>query len=35
MRLVTWNCGMALHRKFEALLGLEPDIAVVCECAEG
>jgi len=25
---------MALHRKFEALTSLEPDIAVVCECAE-
>ena len=33
MRLVTWNCNMALHRKFEALLRLAPDIAVVCECA--
>src|SRR5882757_5148371 len=34
MRFVTWNCGMALHRKFDALLALEPDIAVICECAE-
>lgn len=34
MRLVTWNCNMALHRKFEALQRLEPDIAVICECAE-
>ncbi|MGI9412086.1 MAG: hypothetical protein ACR2PM_00340 [Hyphomicrobiales bacterium] len=34
MRLVAWNCNMALHRKFDALLGLEPDIAVVSECAE-
>lgn len=34
MRLVAWNCNMALHRKFDALLRLEPDIAVVCECAE-
>jgi exodeoxyribonuclease-3 len=25
---------MALHRKFEALLRLQPDIAVICECAE-
>lgn len=34
MRLVTWNCNMALHRKFEALLRLAPDVAVICECAE-
>jgi len=25
---------MALHRKFDALLALNPDIAVICECAE-
>ena len=34
MRLATWNCGMALHRKFEAMLRLKPDIAVICECAD-
>ena len=34
MRLATWNCGMALHRKFDAMLRLQPDIAVICECAE-
>ena len=34
MRLVAWNCNMALHRKFEALLGLKPDIAVISETAE-
>lgn len=34
MRIVTWNCSMALHRKTAPLLALEPDIAVVCECAE-
>jgi len=33
MRLVVWNCNMALHRKLEALLRLGPDIAVVPECA--
>jgi exodeoxyribonuclease III len=33
MRLVTWNCSMALHRKFGAMLSLNPDIAVVSECA--
>jgi hypothetical protein len=25
---------MALHRKFDALLRLQPDIAIICECAE-
>ena len=34
MRLVTWNCCMALHRKFDAVRKLEPDIAIICECAE-
>jgi len=34
MRLAIWNCGMALHRKLDALLRLRPDIAVVCECAQ-
>ena len=34
MRLVTWNCSMALHRKFDALNRLRPDVAVICECAE-
>jgi hypothetical protein len=34
LRIVTWNCNMALHLKFERLLALEPDIAVIQECAE-
>ncbi len=34
MRLIAWNCNMALHRKYEALLSLAPDIAVISECAE-
>lgn len=34
MRLVTWNCNMALHRKFSALMSLQPDIAVIPECAK-
>ena len=34
MRLVAWNCNMALHRKRDALLRLKPDVAVVCECAD-
>jgi exodeoxyribonuclease-3 len=33
MRLVAWNCAMALHRKFAALRALEPDVAVIAECA--
>ena len=34
MRIVAWNCSMALHRKAEALLCLKPDIAIVSECAQ-
>jgi hypothetical protein len=34
MRLVAWNCNMALHRKIDALLSLRPDVAVISECAE-
>jgi exodeoxyribonuclease-3 len=34
MRLVAWNCAMALHRKFEALRALNPDVAIIAECAE-
>lgn len=34
MRLVSWNCNMALDRKFSALLSLRPDIAVIPECAK-
>jgi exodeoxyribonuclease-3 len=34
MRLVAWNCNMALHRKFDALMTLRPDVAVISECAE-
>src|SRR5690349_19493297 len=34
MRIVAWNCNMALDRKAEGLLALRPDIAVICECAE-
>ena len=33
MRLITWNCNMALHRKLEALHSLAPDVAVLSECA--
>jgi exodeoxyribonuclease-3 len=34
MRIVAWNCNMALDRKVEVLLDLAPDVAIVCECAE-
>jgi len=34
MRLVAWNCNMALHRKVDALRALRPDVAVISECAE-
>jgi hypothetical protein len=34
MRIVAWNCNMALDRKIDALLALRPDIAIVSECAE-
>jgi exodeoxyribonuclease III len=34
VRLVAWNCNMALDRKAEGLLALRPDIAVISECAE-
>ena len=33
MRIVTWNCGMALARKAPSFLALTPDIAVVQECS--
>ena len=33
MRLVAWNCAMALHRKLPALPALVPDLAVISECA--
>jgi exodeoxyribonuclease-3 len=34
LRIVTWNCNMALRHKFEALLSLRPDVAIIQECAE-
>jgi exodeoxyribonuclease-3 len=34
MRIVTWNCQMGLSKKTEALLSLNPDVAVVPECSE-
>jgi hypothetical protein len=29
VRIVAWNCNMALERKVEALLDLAPDVAVI------
>jgi len=34
MRIVTWNCQMGLDKKMDALLSLNPDVAVVPECSE-
>ena len=33
MRLVSWNCTGAFHKKAPHLLALEPDVAIVPECA--
>jgi exodeoxyribonuclease III len=34
LRIVSWNCNMALRHKCEALLSLRPDVAIIQECAE-
>lgn len=34
LRIVTWNCNQALHKKAGALMRLEPDIAIIQECAD-
>ena len=31
LRIVSWNCAGALHRKWQHLLSLKPDIAIVPE----
>jgi exodeoxyribonuclease-3 len=33
MRIVIWNCNMGFHNKYEALLALKPDVAIIPECA--
>ncbi len=33
MRIVAWNCAMALHRKIDSLLSLRPDVAIIPEAA--
>lgn len=34
MRIVTWNCAGKLDGKYEQLLSLRPDVAIIPECAE-
>lgn len=34
LRLVVWNCAMKFHDKYDHLLSLRPDLAIVPECAE-
>ncbi|MFT7585290.1 MAG: hypothetical protein ACI9EW_001714, partial [Cellvibrionaceae bacterium] len=34
MKIVAWNCNMAFRRKLDPLLSLQPDIAVISECAQ-
>jgi hypothetical protein len=33
LRIVSWNCNMALYQKFDRLIALRPDVAVIQECA--
>lgn len=33
MRLVAWNCNMGLHGKLHRLRELQPDLAIIPECA--
>ncbi|MDE0256648.1 MAG: hypothetical protein OYG32_17785 [Rhodospirillaceae bacterium] len=33
MRIVAWNCAKAFHNKIDRLLTLQPDVAVISECA--
>lgn len=35
LRILAWNCAMALHKKTEAFATLRPDIAVISECGKG
>jgi exodeoxyribonuclease-3 len=34
MRIVAWNCNTALHKKFQHLAMLKPDVAVASECEQ-
>jgi hypothetical protein len=33
MKIVAWNCNMGFHKKYESLLALKPDVAIIPECA--
>jgi hypothetical protein len=33
MKIVAWNCNMGFHKKYETLLALDPDVAIIPECA--
>jgi hypothetical protein len=33
MKIVAWNCNMGFHKKYEPLLALKPDVAIIPECA--
>jgi hypothetical protein len=33
MSIVVWNCNMGFHGKYEHLFSLNPDIAIIPECA--
>jgi hypothetical protein len=35
MKIVVWNCKMALARKRQRLYDLRPDTAVISECSKG
>jgi exodeoxyribonuclease-3 len=34
MRIVIWNCAMSLHTKWDHLISLHPDLAIIAECAD-
>jgi len=34
LRVLAWNCAMALHKKAHAVARIQPDIAVISECGE-
>lgn len=33
MRVLSWNCNLGLNTKIEPILELDPDVAVISECA--
>jgi exonuclease III len=34
VRIVSWNCAMALHKKHDRLLALDSDVSVIQECSK-